>query len=238
MWTAGEPEPAEGLETVTVPFESDDHPGWVVRVTVARHVRLSQPGGPTDLISDRTKTDTPLTSVEVRHAGSADVLPTRVLKSLPLPRMATEAGHLAADVEYVGMTEPPPLPPGGPVPKRDNTQWYLAFNRSLRLYRLAGYGGPVDIYREVARRKRVSPETVKGWAARAAKVVAALEADADAPTPVATCASCNGPIFPGAVGRVGADLFHPSSCAPRRCERLWLDQSGRARPLSELEDSP
>jgi hypothetical protein len=181
----------------------------------------------------------PLGTIRVREVAlsfervddSADALPASWITKFPTKTVVNLARRLAADLEYDAIDERhrPPMPRGTP-PRRDADGWYREFGRAVLWWERLGFGSKMDIYREVADRKGVALETVKGWAARAWRM---LERDAAEERPaVAMCAACGGPIYAGAVGMIGEGLYHPGNCAPRRCKRMVIDERGELTPLT------
>lgn len=221
---------------IVVEFLDSTRPAWRVRVHVERWVEHSpehsddQPD-PWPGITSYTRTA--CTKVEFGFAGEEpeSLTPSWVTK-FPLRRCLEEAAAVARDFELADRDELPPLPYG--LPQRGRREWYASFLRTIEVWAAMGVGTPMEIYRQVARRKRVPVNRVKQWAFQARKLRSEGKLVPTAPpTIVGNCAGCQTPIIPGSVGVIDDDLYHPF-CVPVGAshKRRMIDESGDLHELT------
>ncbi|MCZ7529738.1 MAG: hypothetical protein M5U31_04985 [Acidimicrobiia bacterium] len=204
---------------IVVEFLDSTRPAWRVRVHVERWVEHEPehdddpadpwPGKP-------TYTRTACTKVEFDFVGDE---PSRLRRpgwrSSRSGSCIDQAASAARDFELEDSDNLPPLPRG--FPQRGGPAWYGAFLQAIEAWAAMGVGTPMEIYRQVARRKRVPVNRVKQWAFQARKLRSEGKlVPAASPMIVGSCAGCQTPIIPGSVGVIDGDLPPPLLRSGRR----------------------
>lgn len=169
---------------VRVAFEDTRHPNWwaVFSVYPLGASGPESADDQPDLFSSEENpayTRTRCIGVEFRLADTAQVDPMTPdaeirpswVARFPIQRCAFEARRFARDFGH-GENPPelPPLPRG--YPNRD-PDWYLELLTAVRAWEAAMETSTMEVYREVAKRKRVPVNRVKQWTWKARR----LEAD-------------------------------------------------------------